>query len=65
MRSTATPINTRRFVASIDVCETGRMDMWCRTFGVTRQQLCAAVSDVGSNPDLVRRYLRRDHPVAC
>jgi len=44
--------------SGIDVRYIDCLDHWCRTFGVTRQQLCNAVSIVGSNSDLVRRHLR-------
>jgi len=51
---------TRRstFPLAVDIRQTDRLDHWCRTFGVTRQQLCNAVSAVGSNSDLVRRHLQ-------
>jgi len=52
-------------VQSINIRELDQLDRWCRTFGVTRHQLTAAVSAVGANPDLVRRYLRFQNPVAC
>ena len=55
----------RHVVRSINIREIDQLDRWCRSFGVTRNQLTAAVSTVGANPDLVRRYLRFQNPVAC
>lgn len=55
--------DTRHLPPRIDVREVVSVDYWCRTFGVTRQQLCNAVSIVGSNADLVGRHLRRGHPI--
>jgi len=55
----------RHVVQSINIRETDQLDRWCRVFGVTRNQLTAAVSTVGANPDLVRRYLRFQNPVAA
>ena len=55
----ATPlIRDRHVVQSINIREIDELDRWCRAFGVTRNQLTAAVSTVGANPDVVRRYLR-------
>ena len=55
----------RHVVQSINIREIDQLDRWCRAFGVTRNQMTAAVSTVGANPDLVRRYLRFQNPVAC
>ena len=55
----------RHVVQSINIRQTDQLDRWCRAFGVTRNQLTAAVSTVGANPDLVRRYLRFQNPVGC
>lgn len=55
----------RHVVQSINIHEIDQLDRWCRVFGVTRNQLTAAVSTVGANPDLVRRYLRFKNPVAA
>lgn len=55
----------RHFVQTINIREIDQVDRWCRAFGVTRNQLTAAVSTVGANPDLVRRHLRLQHPVAA
>ena len=44
--------------ATINVHETDRLDQWCRAFGATRLEICAAVSAVGSNADVVKRHLR-------
>jgi hypothetical protein len=59
-----TPADRRRLPPRIDVREVVSVDYWCRTFGVTRQQLCNAVSIVGSNADIVGRHLRRGQPVS-
>jgi len=56
--------DTRHLPPRIDVHEVVSVDYWCRTFGVTRQQLCNAVSIVGSNADVVGRHLRRGHPIS-
>jgi hypothetical protein len=48
----------RHVFHSINIRQIDQLDRWCRAFGVTRHQLTAAVSIVGANPDLVRRYLR-------
>ncbi len=58
MKLNAAATDTGHFVARINLRETDRLDHWCCTFGVTREQLSDAVSTVGSNPDLVRRHLR-------
>jgi hypothetical protein len=55
----------RHLVRSINVREIDQLDQWCRAFGVTRNQLTAAVSTVGANPDLVRRYLHLQNAVPC
>jgi hypothetical protein len=55
----------RHVVQSINIREIDQLDRWCRVFGVTRNELTAAVSTVGANPDLVRRHLRFQNPVAC
>jgi hypothetical protein len=55
----------RHVVRSINVREIDQLDRWCRAFGVTRNQLTAAVSTVGANPDLVRRHLHFQNPVVC
>jgi Protein of unknown function (DUF3606) len=55
----------RHVVQSINIREIDQLDRWCRAFGVTRNQMTAAVSTVGANPDLVRRHLRLQSPVAC
>jgi hypothetical protein len=55
----------RHVVRSINIREIDQLDRWCRAFGVTRNQLTAAVSTVGANPDLVRRYLCFQNPAAC
>jgi hypothetical protein len=62
--STLTKRN-RHVAQSINIREIDQLDRWCRAFGVTRNQLTAAVSTVGANPDLVRRHLRFQNPVAC
>jgi len=58
MKLAASRIGTRHLPVGLNVCLADRLDYWCRTFGVTRLQLCNAVATVGSNSDLVRRYLR-------
>lgn len=55
----------RHVVRAIDIRQIDELDRWCRAFGVTRNQLTAAVSTVGANPDLVRRHLRFQNPVSC
>ena len=55
----------RHVFQSINIREVDQLDRWCRVFGVTRSQLTSAVSTVGANPDLVRRYLRFQDPVAA
>jgi hypothetical protein len=55
-------ISTRHLPRDVDVGAADRADHWCRTLGVTRLQLRNAVTAVGSNSDLVRRYLRCGAP---
>jgi len=58
MKLAASRTSARQLPVGVDVCLAERLDYWCRTFGVTRLQLCNAVAIVGSNSDLVRRHLR-------
>jgi Protein of unknown function (DUF3606) len=58
------PITYRHVAHVIDARDTNRFDLWCRTLGVTRHVLASAVSSVGGNPDLVRRYLKQRTLVA-
>jgi len=58
MNQSTAHVNSRHLRSGIDVRYIECLDLWCRTFGVTRQQLCNAVAIVGSNSDLVRRHLR-------
>jgi hypothetical protein len=51
--------STRRFSDHVDLSDMRRFDDWCRTLGVTRHQLAAAVSEVGEDADAVRMYFRR------
>ena len=51
--------STRRFSDFVDLSDLRRFDEWCRTLGVTRHQLAAAVSEVGGEAEAVRTYLRR------
>ena len=53
------PITYRHVPHVIDVNDTDRFDLWCRTLGTTRLELASAVSSVGGNPDLVRRHLKQ------
>jgi len=64
MKLATSHISTRHLPLKVDVCLADRLDHWCRTFGVTRLQLCSAVTAVGSNSDLVRRHLRCATPVS-
>jgi Protein of unknown function (DUF3606) len=65
MQLSTLPSRDRHVVQSINIREIDQLDRWCRALGVTRNQLTAAVSMVGANPDLVRRYLRFQNPIAC
>ena len=58
MKLAASRVGTGHLPAGVNVRLVDRLDYWCRTFGVTRLQLCNAVAAVGSNSDLVRRHLR-------
>ena len=51
--------SSRRFADLVDLSDMRRFDDWCRTLGVTRYQLAAAVSEVGDDADAVRQYFRR------
>lgn len=63
MKLATAPADTHRLPPGIDVRQVDRVDYWCRVYGVTRQQLCNAVSIVGSNSDLVGRHLRRGNSI--
>ena len=65
MQVSAFRTSDRHVFQSINIREADQLDRWCRVFGVTRNQLTAAVSSVGANPDLVRRYLRVQVPVVA
>jgi hypothetical protein len=52
----AYPIADRHRANTIDIQQVDLLDQWCRSLGVTRQQLCTAVSTVGGNADLLRRH---------
>ena len=51
--------SSRRFADSIDLADMRRFDDWCRTLGVTRNQLATAVGEVGGDADAVRLYFRQ------
>lgn len=50
---------SRRFTDSVDLADMRRFDDWCRTLGCTRNQLVAAVDQVGADADAVRTYFRQ------
>ena len=50
---------SRRFAEYVDLRDMHRFDDWCRTLGVTRNQLASAVAVVGDDAGAVRMYLRR------
>lgn len=51
--------SSRRFADHVDLSDLRRFDEWCRTLGVTRHQLAAAVGEVGEDAEAVRAYFRR------
>jgi Protein of unknown function (DUF3606) len=48
-----------RFAEFVDMRDMRRFDDWCRTLGVTRNQLAVAIAEVGEDADEVRAFLRR------
>jgi hypothetical protein len=51
--------SSRHFADHVDLSDMRRFDSWCRTLGVTRNQLVTAVSEVGQQAEAVRAFLRR------
>jgi Protein of unknown function (DUF3606) len=43
-----------RYTEFVDFRDMRRFDDWCKTLGVTRNQLLSVVSEVGGNADAVR-----------
>ena len=41
----------------IDIYDLYEVRNWCKSFGCTEQELCAAVKAVGTSAALVRHYL--------
>jgi hypothetical protein len=49
----------------IDLQERGEVRYWCRTFGLTYEQLCHVVEAAGTSPAKVSEYLAVPPPAAA
>lgn len=50
--------SSSRFDELINLSDMRRFDAWCRTLGVTRNQLVIAVENVGEDANAVRDFLK-------
>ena len=51
--------SSRHFDDLVSFGDMRRFDTWCRTLGVTRNQLVVAIEEVGQDAGAVRTYLKR------